>query len=281
MIDRRNFLKLSAGAALGGAWVLERGVARAAAGGRGLDRIGLQLYTVRGLMAEDLVGTLESVAAVGYDEVEFAGYFDHAPSEVREHLERLDLAAPAAHLPKQAFAERLDEILEAATAIGHRYLILPWLAPEERQTLEQYAQLAAFANRVGATCREAGLAFGYHNHDFELQPIGGKVPLDLLLEETDPELVTFEIDLFWVAEGGGDPLDYFERYPGRFRLCHVKDRTSDGTMVDVGAGTIDFASIFAAAETAGLEHYFVEHDEPADPIASVTTSYRYLDSLTF
>ena len=279
MIDRRHFLKLSAGAALGGLYALDSGGSSFAAA-RGLDRIGVQLYTVRGLMAEDFAGTLEAVAEVGYDEVEFAGYFDHDPSEVRVLLDRVGLAAPAAHLPKAVFAERLEEVIVAAEVIGHRYLVLPWLAPDERQTIAQYEDLASFANRIGATCRDAGLAFGYHNHDFELEPIGGKVPLDLLLEETDPELVTFELDLYWVTKGGGDPLDYIDRYPGRFRLCHVKDMAPDGTMVDVGSGAIDFAAIFAAAETAGLEHYFVEHDEPTDPIESITRSYRHLDSLT-
>jgi sugar phosphate isomerase/epimerase len=103
----------------------------------------------------------------------------------------------------------------------------------------------------------------------------------VLLEETDPQLVSFEIDLYWTVHGGGDPLDYFDRHPGRFSLCHVKDRTADGEMVDVGAGAIDFAAIFARSQQAGLEYFFVEHDEPADPLASIAASHDYLRTLTF
>ncbi len=113
---------------------------------------------------------------------------------------------------------------------------------------------------MGESCREAGLRFGYHNHDFEFETIDGQIPFDVLLDETDPGLVDFELDLFWITKGGEDPLRYFERYPGRFTLCHVKDMAAGGEMVDVGAGGIDFAAIFARAEQAGLKHFFVEHD---------------------
>ena len=284
MMDRRSFVKVAAGAALGGVVGLGGRAparARAAAGTRRLDRIGLQLYTVRSLLQEDFPGTLKAVADAGYDEVEFAGYFDRPPEEVRALLERVGLDAPAAHVPLDALQRDLAGTIEAARTVGHRYLVCPWLSPEDRVSIERYQELATLWNEVGAACREAGLRFGYHNHDFEFAAIGGRLPFDVLLAETDPELVDFELDLFWITKGGQDPLRYFARHPGRFTLCHVKDMAADGSMVDVGKGGIDFAAIFARAEQAGLKHFFVEHDQPPDPLASIAASHDHLAALRF
>ena len=123
----------------------------------------------------------------------------------------------------------------------------------------------------------------YHNHDYEFQEVEGKRIIDVLLEETDPEYVDFEIDLYWITKAGGDPFDYFTRYPKRFPLVHVKDSAGAPAhqMTEVGRGTIDFAKLFAVREQAGMKHFFVEHDNPAEPLSSVRTSYRYLDSLEF
>ncbi len=287
MMDRRSFVKAAAGAALGGMAGLgcrapsgAPAAPAADAAQRSLDRIGVQLYTVRSLMAEDFAGTLEAVAGAGYQEVEFAGYFDRPPAEVEALLEEVGLNAPAAHVSIDALRDDLAGTIATARSVGHRYLVCPWIAEEER-TLAGYRGIAALWNEVGAACREAGLRFGYHNHEFEFEPVDGRVPMDLLLEETDPELVDYELDLYWIRKGGRDPLDYFERYPRRFPLCHVKDMAADGRMVDVGAGEIDFAAIFARSEQAGLEHYFVEHDQPADPLASIAASYDHLEALRF
>lgn len=284
MMDRRSFVKVAAGAAVGSVFGLGGGApvrAKGGAGTRSLDRIGVQLYTVRSLMREDFAGTLAAVAGAGYREVEFAGYFDHPPEEVRAILEGVGLEAPAAHVPLAALENDLQGTIAAARTIGHRYLVCPWLAPEDRVSIARYRELAAFWNEVGRACREADLRFGYHNHDFEFEPIGGSVPFDVLLGETDPGLVDFELDLFWITKGGRDPLEYFGRHSGRFKLCHVKDMAADGAMVEVGKGGIDFAAIFARAEQAGLEHYFVEHDQPADPLASIAASYEHLRALEF
>ncbi len=290
MMDRRSFVKIAAGAAAGSMFGLScskpgpagpAALAAEAAALRSLDKIGVQLYTVRSLMAQDFSGTLEAVAAAGYETVEFAGYFDHSPEEVRDLLGRLGLAAPAAHISLDALREDLAGIIAMAQTVGHRYLIAPWLNPEQRASIDEYRKHAAFFNEIGTACNDAGLRFGWHNHDFEFAPIDGTVPFDVLLDETDPELVDFEMDLFWTVKGGSDPLAYFERNPGRFALCHVKDMAADGAMVDVGAGEIDFKAIFARSEQAGLEHYFVEHDTPADPLASIKASYDHLAALQF
>jgi len=283
MMDRRSFVKVAAGAAAGGMFGLgcsDDAMTIEVAPGKSLDRVGLQLYTVRYLMESDFVGTLEAVANAGYDDVEFAGYFDHEPEKVRALLDRLGLGAPATHVSLDALRQDLAGTIAHAKAVGHRYLICPWLAEEER-SIEGYRKLATFLNETGTACRDAQLRIGWHNHDFEFETIDDTIPFDVLLDETDPELVEFEIDLFWILAAGSDPFDYFDRYPGRFSLCHVKDMTADGTMVDVGAGEIDFAEIFAQSEKAGLEHFIVEHDEPTDPIASITASHEYLANLTF
>lgn len=246
-----------------------------------LSTIGLQLYTVRSILAQDFEGTLTRVAAMGYREVEFAGYFNHSPAEVRAALRAAGLIAPGAHISIQALRQRWPQTLEAAAAIGHNFLIVPSLPGEDRRTLDALKAVADLFNRAGATAREAGIRFGYHNHDAEFLALEGKVPFDVLLEETDSALVDFEMDLFWITRGGGDPLAYFERFPGRFVMVHVKDMDKEGKMVDVGQGAIDFKRIFAARRQAGIRHFFVEHDNPPSPLDSVRNSYQYLKNLEF
>ena len=280
LTDRRTFLKTTmwAGVAAGLPSPLFQACNAPEAdppAGSFLTPIGLQLYTVRDRMAVDLPATLAAVAEIGYREVEFAGYFDHPPSQVRAWLDAAGLTAPAAHVPFEV-VDGWGEWIEIARVLGHRYLVIPWIPPERRRSLDDYRRLAQAFNEIGAAAHEAGLQFAYHNHAFEFTSLEGRVPFDVLLDETDPDLVQIEMDLFWTVEGGGDPLDYFARYPGRFPMVHVKDRTAAGDMVDVGQGIIDFPAIFASSEEAGIRHYFVEHDEPADSLASVRRSYEWL-----
>ncbi len=251
-----------------------------------LDRIGVQLYTVRSLMADDVAGTLDAVAAIGYDEVEFAGYFGHEPALVRGWLDASGLAAPAAHVDLDAITgSALEASIEAATVVGHRWLVVPWI-PDAMRTSDGYREVADLLNRAGNTSAAAGVRVGYHNHAFEFEALngpsdadGGTTGYSLLLEHLDPALVDLEIDLHWSAVGGADALELFAENPGRFPLCHVKDLTADGRMADVGAGTIDWLGLFARSDEAGLVHYFVEHDQPGDALASIEASYRYLSAL--
>ncbi|MGH7547545.1 MAG: sugar phosphate isomerase/epimerase family protein [Gemmatimonadales bacterium] len=280
MIDRRKFLQAGGGAAIA-AWM--PGSRRSASGlHRRLGRIGLQLYTVREHLAKDFDGTLARVAALGYREVEFAGYFGKQPREVRALLVQHGLTAPATHVGLGA-PDQWRAALEAAQLIGSRYVVVAWIPAEARRTLDDYKRFAAAFNRSGEEARTAGMQFGYHNHDFEFTPMEGHLPYDLLLAETDPTLVQFEMDLYWITKGGQDPLTYFARYPGRFPAVHVKDSMGppEHRMVDVGAGTIDWRKIFARHEQAGIHHYFVEHDQPADAFASIRASYEYLKRLEF
>jgi sugar phosphate isomerase/epimerase len=247
-----------------------------------LGAVGLQLYTVRTLMQQDFEGTLAQVAQIGYREVEFAGTFGRSARDVRAILDRLGLRAPSTHLSKEALEREPDRVLDDCATIGHRYVCIAWVNEAERRTVESWKGVAEAFNRIGERCRRAGLQFAYHNHDFEFGLLEGKSLYDRLLAETDPALVQLELDLYWITKGGADPFAYFAQYPGRFPLVHVKDSAGppDHRMVDVGRGTIDFRRIFAQRH-AGIRHFFVEHDRPADPLASIRTSFEYLKPLEF
>ncbi|MEO7103159.1 MAG: sugar phosphate isomerase/epimerase, partial [Gemmatimonadaceae bacterium] len=176
--------------------------------------------------------------------------------------------------------DELPEVLDEAHMLGHQYVVCPNIA-NEKSGLDGYRKAADILNNAGAIAKKSGISIGYHNHGTELKPIDGQRPYDVLLERTDPSLVTMEMDVFWMVDGGGDPLAYFKKYPGRFRMLHVKDM--DGSpqkkMVDVGSGVINWKEIFAA--DPAVEHYFVEHDSAADPFASIAASYAYLQKLEF
>jgi sugar phosphate isomerase/epimerase len=287
MTTRRDFIRAGIGA-LGAVSVASgltpRAIDAGAAAKQKLSHIGLQLYTMRNEMAKDFRGTLERVAAVGFDEVEFAGYYDKSPTEVRTILHDLKLEAPAAHVPLAALRDAWTAALDTASEIGHDYVVLAWLAPEERTSLESYRKLADLLNTRGEEAKKHDLQLVYHNHDFEFAPIDGALPYDLLLEKTDSKLVQLELDLYWIAKAGHDPIAYFMKYPGRFPLLHVKDmtKTPEHAFTEVGRGQIDFAKIFAASKLSGARHYFVEQDvTPGPPLESIKISYDYLEKLKY
>lgn len=282
MLNRRDFLKTSAGM-LAGVYALDANALKALTPSKekSLERLGVQLFTVRSLMEKDFEGTLKQVAAAGYKEVEFAGYYERKPGDVKKLLEDLGLQAPATHQGLAVFEQKMDWLLEIAKTLGHKYLVCPWLSPDMRTSIDTYKKLAASFNKFGEACQKAGMHFAYHNHDFEFETVEGQIPYDVLLAETDPKLVYMEIDLFWIAKAGKDVFRYFDKAPGRYALCHVKDMDADGKMTEVGKGNIDFGKIFAQAKHAGLKHFFVEHDQPAQPLESITASAQHLKALKF
>lgn len=275
MTTRREFLGAVGAATLGS----DRLFSRLPPAASRLGSLGVQLYTVRGLMQSDFEGTLRRVAGIGYRQVEFAGYFNHDPHAVKGILDGLRLAAPSSHIPIEMLESGWERMLEDARTMGHRYLVVAWTPAERRRTLDDWRRIGDLFTRAGRAARAAGIQFAYHNHDYEFVPLEGRLPFDVLLQASDPDLVKIEMDLFWIRKGGQDPLEYFRRWPGRFPLVHVKDMTADGHMADVGSGAIDWRAIFAHREQAGIQHYFVEHDEPADPIASIRASFNYLNRL--
>ncbi len=240
---------------------------------------GIQLYTVRASMATDVPGTLRAIAGIGYREVEFAGYGDHSPQQVRGLLDDLDLKSPSSHVDAVIIRDDPLSLIETATAIDHDYLTIAWLNPDDRQSLDDYKRWAETFNRAGEVCRENGIRLAYHNHDFEFLSIDGQVPFDILLSETDPALVDFEMDMFWVRKGGQDIVDILNRAPGRFTMAHIKDMDEQGNMAEVGAGVIDFESILGNEAASGLRHLFVEHDQPSDPFKSAAISHLALMSI--
>jgi sugar phosphate isomerase/epimerase len=288
MLDRRTFLG-TAGAAL-----LTKPL-RLFADDR-IQSIGLQLYTVRDEMAKDFDGTLARVAAMGYKEVEFAGYFDRTPKDVRAVLDRHGLTSPATHVDYKSLRENLPQVLETAGIIGHQYVVLPWLDDAMRKEPDVWKRVADTLNRAAVAASKSAVQVAYHNHHFEFAPVDGKLPYDFLLEACDPKLVKMELDLCWITAAGEDPVECFRRYPGRFPLVHVKDLKKGPSganpgalpigqilpdVADVGSGAIDWERIFAHSKTAGIRHYFVEHDRPPRPFESLEASYKYLQALRF
>jgi sugar phosphate isomerase/epimerase len=286
MMNRREFLGTAA------ATVLFSRLAAFAADEHKLGAIGLQLYTVRDQMAKDFEGTIAKVAATGYKETEFAGYFKRTPQQVKAALERNGLTAPSAHIPVEDLRAKLPEVIEAARVIGHQYIVNPWINEEDRGSLDKWKKMAEFFNETGRKVKEAGLQFAHHNHDFEFKPTDGQVPYDLLLKETDPNLVKLEMDLYWITAAGQDPLKYFNEYPGRFPMLHVKDRpvklphpiyvTENAKFAPVGTGVVDFKRVFAHADKGGVKHYFVEQDySQGSPFDAIKTSYNNLRKMRF
>ena len=282
-MNRRTFLQnLTIGT--GGAVLLNNFSFPAKTSGKNLSKIGLQLYTVRRDLEKDFEGTLRKVAALGIGEVEFAGYFNQKPQAIKKLLKQLKLAAPSAHISTEMLRNDLPKAIEDAKIIGHKFLVLGYLPEEERKSLDDYKKLIELINKTGEECYKNGLQFAYHNHDFEFKKTEGKIPYDLILAETDDQKVKMELDLYWITKAGFDPLIYFEKYPKRFPLVHVKDMddTPKKFFTEVGRGTIDFKKIFAKSDVAGIKHYFIEQDEtPAEPLESVKISAKYLKEMNF
>ncbi|MGE5803640.1 MAG: sugar phosphate isomerase/epimerase family protein [Gemmatimonadota bacterium] len=277
-MERREFLTTAGAITLG---TMLPPACRTAHGAK-IDKIGIQLYTVRDQMKADFEGTLARIAQIGYKEVEFAGYFDRSPADVRAILDRNGLSAPATHMMSDN-PDGWKKAVDLAKAVGHDYLVAPWIPQEKRMTLDGWKRIAEEFNRVGQVAKDAGIQFAYHNHDFEFPRMEGQIPYDVLLQSTDPKLVQLEIDLYWITKGGQDPLAYFARWPGRVPLVHVKDSMGgpEHKMVDVGQGKIEWRRIFAKRDQAGIKHFFVEHDQPPQPFDDIAMSYNYLKNLEF
>jgi sugar phosphate isomerase/epimerase len=304
-MNRRKFIRTSIAATITAAakpsW--------AAVSANHIDSVGIQLYTVRKAMRKDFEGTIAKVAATGYKEVEFAGilashagYFGRSPKEVRAILDKNGLVAPSCHVGYDVVEKKWSKALDAAHTVGHSYIICPWIDEKQRVEPGGWKRAADLFNKAGEASQKAGIQFGYHNHSFEFDPaesLGGKLPYDFLLAETDPQLVAMELDLCWISVAGKDPVAYFDKHPGRFPLVHVKDWIKDassqtayqgamgqsvkfgGRMADVGQGSIDWKNLFAHSEKAGIKHYFVENDYPKSAFDDIKISYDYLKKLQF
>jgi sugar phosphate isomerase/epimerase len=266
-----------------------------AAGDHKIDKVGVQLYSLRDLMKADFDGTIAKVAQIGYKEVEFAGYFGRTGQQVRAACDKNGLSAVSTHVQYDELDDKFPSVIETSKTIGLGYIVCPWIPEDLRKSPDIWKKAADKFNRCGDLSKKAGMQFAYHNHWFEFLPVEGKLPYDELLKLCDANLVKMELDLCWITAAGADPLKYFNQYPGRFPLVHVKDLktlphiTAGGAqnygdtvdLTEVGSGIIDWRRIFAQSDKAGIKHYIVEHDHPKQPFDSITKSYEYLSKVRF
>ncbi|MFE5095394.1 sugar phosphate isomerase/epimerase family protein [Streptomyces sp. NPDC056638] len=244
--------------------------------------IGMHLYTMRTPLATDFRGTLERLAEIGYATVGVSGRHGHSAADIRRMLDETRLRAVLEHVAYDIVkGAGLPQALEDIHTLGGRWIVVPSL-PGSLHSPAGYREVAREFNRVGLAARESGLKLLYHNHGTDHQVVDGVSLYDILLAETDPELVAFELDLYWAANGGASaPGELFVRHPRRFPALHVKDMAPNGDFADVGSGVLDFPAMFDTARRGGVKQWLVEHDAPADPFASALASYTYLSRLRY
>ncbi len=302
-MKRKQFIQ-STGATIFGSMLL---------GNRSLDifsgvskehALGLQLFTFFNEIDNDVQGTLKKIAAVGYKEIESAfskkgGYYGMKPKEFASYLKDIGMSWKSHHVlgapfkmpagakmpadadgkplvipPLRNLRDNMQELVDEIAEGGAPYLVC---ANTPIGTLDEIKSSIEVLNKTDEACKKAGITFAYHNHDAEFRAVEGQIPYDMFLSQTKMKM---ELDLAWATKGGKDPVGLFKQNPGRFPLWHVKDLDKEfNTILPVGEGTIDFKRIFAAADTSGMKHFFVEHDMPKDAAASIKSSYNYLSKM--
>lgn len=302
MQSRRKFLQLSAIAGAGSLLFTNKMFANA----KPLmnHAAGVQLFTFFNTIDDDVMGTLKKVAAIGYKEIESAfskkgGYYGMKPKEFANALKDVGLSWKSHHVlgapfklppgaklpagpdgkpitipPMRNLKENMQALVDEAAEGGVEFLVC---ANTPINTLAEINESAEVLNKTNEACKKAGIGFAYHNHDAEFRAVEEKVPYDIFLTQTTAQM---ELDLAWATKGGKDPVELFKQYPGRFPLWHVKDLDAKfENILPVGEGSIDYKRIFAAADTAGMKHFFIEHDMPKDAFASIQSSYTYLEKI--
>ena len=252
------------------------------------NNLGVQLYTVRNVIEKNPGATLKAIQDIGYAEVEtiYASLDKIWPA-----LRETDLKAVSVHVDTKIFMEggaKLEATIASLKQRGFRYLVVPYIAPAERGGEDMFKNLANKLNDAGKKAKASGLTLCYHNHAFEFGPVNGTTGLEILMNNTEKDLVSLELDVFWASVAGRDPVSLLQTYSGRVALVHLKDKSKGidtqynenvpkTAFKEVGSGTIDIPAVLSAADAAGVQHYFVEQDQtPGDPIASLRKSYEYL-----
>lgn len=302
MYNRRKFLQNSGALMLGG--MALTGTAKAFFGEKAIHPIGLQLFTFFNEIDNDVEGTLKKIAGVGYKEIESAfskkgGYYGMKPKEFASYLTSIGLSWKSHHVlgapfkmppgakmptgadgkpivipPMRNLKDNMQELVDEAAEGGVPYLVC---ANTPINTLDDIKSSIEVLNKTDEACKKAGIGFAYHNHDAEFHTVEGQVPYEMFLSQTKMQM---ELDLAWATKGGKDPVELFRQNPGRFPLWHVKDLdAARENILPVGSGTINYKRIFDAASTAGMKHFFVEHDMPKDALASITASFAYLSKM--
>ena len=249
--------------------------------------LGLQLYSLRDSMPKDPKGVLKQVASFGYKELETYGYangklFGMEIREFNEYVKSLGMKVTSGHYGIDIIRGDWEKAVLDAKAIGQKYMVCPYLNESERSSIADYKKRCEEFNKAGEICNKHGIRFGYHNHAFEFTELEGQIPYDVMLAELDPKKVSMEMDIFWVVNAGFDPLQYFQKYPGRFEMWHVKDmdKSDKNRNADVGQGSIDWKAIFAKAKQSGLKQFFVEQESyPGEPIKSIEACAKYMKTI--
>lgn len=246
-----------------------------------VDQISLQLYTVREETAKDMPGTLRRLAGMGYPAVEFAGFGGLSSEEIRAVLDELGLRASGAHVPLSAWDADPHSVIADMHAIGSAHAVVPSAPPDRRGDEAAVSRLAEDFNRWGGLCRSEGVTFSYHNHDFEFGRLGETTMWEVLVRETDPDLVHLELDLYWVKYGGADPEAVLRDVGDRVSLVHLKDMSPDASLSDlpVGEGTMPWPDLLRAADDVGVEWYIAEQDNPGNAMEDVEKSLKAMRDL--
>ena len=258
-------------------------------------KIGLQLYTLRDIIAKDVPGVLGQISKAGYSELEMFGlaagntFFGHPVKKISELLKENNLTSPSGHYMPEDFlfkngnGDDVKNLCDVAHELGNQYIIIPWMSEEKRKNIDQYKVLAERLNRAGEIVKKANLQLAYQNHDFEFADFNGEHGYDILLNKTDSDLVKMEMDLYWVVRAGYDPIALFKSNPGRFHLWHVKDmsKTDKTQNTEICNGVLDFKNIFKSAKLAGVKHFIVEQETNYAPdyYGSITTSNKEVKKL--
>jgi sugar phosphate isomerase/epimerase len=273
---RRNFLK-TAGMMIAGSLLLPE-ISRSF-GLNNIKDVGIQLYTVRKEMIEDPIGTLIKIAKIGFKELESArsdkgNYYGLTPKEIKKVAGDLGMKIRSGHIHVDSDWKKS---IEEATETGQEYIISAVL-PSQGQTIEHYRSSADEFNKLGEECKKANLSFGYHNHETEFDTVNGQTLYDILLDRCDPSLVKMEMDLGWVVASGHDPFEYFNKYPGRFPLWHLKDvDLALKKSVEFGKGKVDITGLLKQAKKAGMKYYFVEQEDySVNAFESMEYDFNYL-----
>lgn len=317
-MNRRNFIQASA--ALTTLSLLESNTLFA--NPAMLIKVGIQLFSLPKTLENDFSGGIKMLSQMGYREIEMygpfpfsaqtaidgwarvtpalgfsgSGYFGHTAAEVRKIMDENKISVPSIHTDFETLNTRMSQLAEAAQTIGFKYVVLPSLPAENRQTLDDYKKTIDIFNKIGEQAVKSGLRFGYHNHGYGLHELDGKIPVQMIIENTDPKYVFLEMDLFWTIAGGVDPIAWLEKYPGRYKMMHVKNMkkkvqfSGDGgdsrqwielfpQMTTADEGTLDLKSIIGAAKKSGVEHFFVEQDMVQNPEVALKKSIDYLKTL--
>jgi sugar phosphate isomerase/epimerase len=248
-------------------------------------KFGIQVYSVKEDMEKDPIATLRNLAAYGYQQIEsFEGskgiFWGMQPKEMKQLMNDLGMELIASHCN---YTDNLAQKAEAAASIGMKYLICPWIGPQK--SLSEYQKIAQQFQEAGKICAKAGIRFAYHNHAYSFEAIDGQLPQDILMKETDPALVDFELDMYWSETAGVDTAAWLKKYSGRFRLCHIKDRSKQGNgpnaSCNLGEGKINYQNLLRVAKNNGMEYFLVEQEkfDGSTPMKSAAANARYMQQI--